>query len=134
MNYQIDELERRPPPRSNFLRNFIVVSFVLSVCLFFAYQKGALPHYTLVIDGNKWEWVRDDPAYLAEQFLKAQPEGIQQDPAVLPELVEVHGLPEQPPVHSESSDIKKCKSSSGRIVYQDVSCVSMGMVEVQREF
>lgn len=133
MNYEMDELERRPPPRSNFLRNFLVLSLVLSTGLFFAYQKGALPHYTLVIDGNKWEWVRDDPTYLAEKFFKRFPDDSRSYPSVLPERVEVLGLPDRQSLPVESSSIKKCKSSSGRIVYQDVSCASMGMIEVQRE-
>ncbi|WP_028450137.1 hypothetical protein [Chitinibacter tainanensis] len=45
----------------------IIFSLISLIVLYLAYTQGLLPHYTLVVEGNTVTFVRDDPAYLAEQ-------------------------------------------------------------------
>lgn len=147
MNYEEEMLYSSKRPERSWLP-VIVFSLTLSIIFYIAYQSGVLPHYTLMIDGNKWEWVRDDPAHLAKQEkIMTQQEiddraQIARNRALLSasgqrqELIEIEPIDTvqvQPEVQQQQvaeqirPGIQKCLTTSKRIVYQEQPCSSNGM-------
>jgi hypothetical protein len=75
MNLNDDMILREYDPRHREQPSrFKLYLFIACICsmsfIYLLSVQGFLPHYTLLIDGNKWEWVRDDPKYLAGQPAK----------------------------------------------------------------
>ncbi len=154
MNYNDDMMLReysKSKPKSKFWVFFFFGFGLLTITLLLAYKTNNLPHWTLIIDGNKWEWVRDDPKYLAQQAQKplddvdaynqqviannkAAFEQRQADQQHVEQaLAEIESREEPPQVQqtTQTGIITKCLNAAGRVVYQENNCESTGLKPVK---
>nr|WP_315168348.1 hypothetical protein [uncultured Deefgea sp.] len=158
MNLNDDTMLRDYDPRYREQEpgRFKLYLFIACLCsmsfLYFLSLKGYLPHYTLMIDGNKWEWVRDDPKYLAslapkplgevdlhnQQIIaknKAEFERRQADQQQYVQEVQnsIQSSVESQPVQqaTQTGVITKCLSAAGRVVYQEQACEATGLKPVK---
>lgn len=158
MNYDDDmmlrEYSRNKPSR--FWPLFFMGFGLLAGVLLLAHKTGNLPHYTLMIDGNKWEWVRDDAKYLASlppkpldevdlhnqqiiaanraAFAKRSEQANQQGQPVIGEaqqVAEINNAPQPFYPAPRTGQITKCQTNSGRVVYQEQDCFTTGLKPVK---
>lgn len=155
LNDDMNLSEYSKSKRSNFLPLLFFFFIALAAALYLLEKSGNLPHYTLLIDGNKWEWVRDDPKHLASlppkpldevdlhnqqiiaknkaEFDRRQTgEFHQSEPQASEQTQQINQATQQTQqITQQTGVITKCLTSSGRVVYQEQSCQSAGLKPVK---
>ncbi|WP_297574484.1 hypothetical protein [uncultured Deefgea sp.] len=155
MNYTDDRMGNEPV-KPNRILPMVVFFCILSAALFGAYRAGVLPHYTFLIDDNKIEFIRDDVKYLAEQAQKGEAIDDANRKVIAANRQALNAYAENTPdsgstleiQHADPSDhtivtngyqsetanstqIVKCLSAEGRVVYQTSHCVDNGLTPVK---